>query len=156
MIALNFDALGGNNYSHLDTSSFCLYIDRRDNETHLPSVNEPIRLPLRSPSFCLYKFLPLYTCATPFILLSYSIVTFDLSSRSYLPFHSHRYIVDSREVKPRGGALFPKVFLNFQKEGEIYGNRIFPPWFVSMSPVSRKKHFTTGVVTLGIELPLFS
>lgn len=50
MIALNFDALGGNNYSHLDTSSFCLYIDRRDNETHLPSVvaerTDPITTPL--------------------------------------------------------------------------------------------------------------
>lgn len=104
-------------------------------------LNEPIRLPLRSPSFCLYKFLPLYTCATPFILLSYSIVTFDLSSRSYLPFHSHRYIVDSREVKPRGGALFPKVFLNFQKEGEIYGNRIFSTLVRKHVPCQQKKTF---------------
>lgn len=52
MIALNFDALGGNNYSHLDTSSFCLlYIDRRDNETHLPPLlvaerTDPITTPL--------------------------------------------------------------------------------------------------------------
>lgn len=114
MIALNFDALGGNNYSHLDTSSFCLlYIDRRDNETHLPTrcwwLNEPIRLPLRSPSFRLCKFLPLHTCASP------SPVRFfrcDLTA-----FDSIRF--DSCRLYSRGMKLFSP--LNFRKgrEGEI-------------------------------------
>lgn len=112
MIALNFDALGGNNYSHLDTSSFCLYIDRRDNETHPSLVAErtdPITTPL---SEFLSLQIPLYIPVQPPILLSL---------RSISPQHLiFDFLVDSIS---RGE--LSKFFLNFQKGG----GEFFPPSF---------------------------
>lgn len=151
MIALNFDALGGNNYSHLDTSSFCLlYIDRRDNETHLPTrcwwLNEPIRLPLRSPSFRLCKFLPPAHLCIP---LPRSF----LSLRSYcVRFDSIRFL---SIIFQRDETFFPSKF----SERKGRRNRIFfsHPWLVCVSmSCQQKKHFTTGVVTVGIERVPFS
>lgn len=73
MIALNFDALGGNNYSHLDTSSFCFYIDRRDNETPVKVAQgtDPITAAAR---FYLYKLLLVYVQ----LYLIYSLFFFQI------------------------------------------------------------------------------